>query len=411
VDYSLQAVNLNPVTGALDLAATMTGLEAYIQTESSWACPDAVGWVYADYIYIDATLPVKVVNGNLEISVSYVNVDIAGVHVDFKGGAASLFDWLINWFDNTLAQKISEKLETYLPETLIPKLEGVLNSLLDKTQTFHVPGIPGAGSGMDLSLKTEPVAVDFTDSGSDFMVDVGVAAPVTVSHPAPGSLLRGDCMGESPDDFFLPHTQPVEVAVAEDMLNQVLFALWAGGEMTATLPGELLADVTGAFGVTNLALSVDALLPPVYTSCTPGQTGQVQVGDLHVAATFDMNGQPGTLDMYAALSMEAEIEVDADYPLNKLALDVGSVTTMTVDVVSSTGPMEGSEDLIEALLSELVANVLIAEYLNEAVAAYPIPAVDLGQFIPGVAPETYVSFQPMDAKLQDGYLLLSGFPK
>lgn len=411
VDYELKEVDIKPAPGALVLSGSFANLSAHVDAVASW-CPDAVGWVYADEINFFGKLPVWVDDGHLYIDADTIDVQIVGVSVDLESGAASLFDWLINWFTDDLAEIVATKLETAIPNELIPQLLALLDTVLEQDMVFHIPPIPGTGEELTVYLETKPVTVDLNNNGSAFGLSVGVGTPKKTGFLSPGSFKRGDCGGKETGTFTMPKSLPIEAAVHEDLINQVLFALWWGGHMNVTVDETLLGDVAGSFGMKNLEVEVEPYLPPIYTTCTEDGAPQMQLGDLYLNATFTMNGQPAQLEIFAAMKVETDINIEPAYPTNKLGINVGDVVAMGIDVVTAQGALQGGEGLMEELLTSIVVDVLIKTYLSEVVASYPIPAIELGVLLPDYfPPNSTVRFQILNAIHDHGFFLVTGKPK
>jgi len=409
VTYFLDDVEIKPTTGGLILSGTISGFQAYVDAVAPGLfCPDAHGWVHAEKIVFESWIDVEVIGGDLVLDVVSVEVKITGVWVDMDGGAASLFDWLVNWFSEEFAAKIEDMLESALPEKVVPLLTTALNSFLDKTQQFSIPAIPGTQGPMTLVLKAEPAAADFDAGGAAFSINLGIGSQKQSSHQAPGTFKRGDCLGEDPGAFKLPESQKVEAAVSEDLMNQILFAGWWGGQMDVTLDDALLGDALADYGISGLSVQLSPYLPPVYTTCTPSGKGEFQIGDLHVDASFLMNGQPSSMECFASARVEVDVVVLAKPSGKELALVVGQMSALGLDVVDAGGVVEGGEGLMEQLLSDLVINVLLKTWLAGVVASYPVPAVDLGQLGDYFPPGTVVTFVPLAAEHKKGFLLLSG---
>ena len=410
VDYVLTDVDMKPSAGALLLSATFTGLEAHISAVAGW-CPDAVGWVYADQINIFAKLPVSVINDEIAIDVSVIDVQIVDVTVDIQQGLASLFDWIFNWFSDSFVNMITEKLETWIPEQLVPKLVSMLNSLLKQDLVLEIPAIPGTGGPLPMVFKTQPVNADLTEGGSAFGVSIGVGTKKKNLHDSPGTIRRGSCQGAETGEFYLPKADAVEGAAGEDLINQMLFAVWQGGHMNVTLDDEIVGQFVEGFGVTDVYVTLDPYLPLVFTSCTAQGDAEVQLGDLYTNVAFKLGGDDGSIELYATAAVEVDIDINPAYPVNELTLKIGDVTAMGIDVVSSGGIVEGSEGLVEQLLTEIIVNVLIKNYLGELLAAYPIPFIDLGQFLPDMPPGSKVKFNIKSVTHDHGFVLATGKPK
>jgi hypothetical protein len=410
IGYQIDYVDLKTTTGALELSGGISAGHAWFDAVAPF-CPDGHGWLYAGNISFNAKLDVGVNNGNLVIDVISFDVEISQVSVDVQEGAASYFDWVLNWFTNSYANKVEEQLETYLPDEVLPILVSLLNGFVEKEQVIDIPAIPGTTSSLPLVLRTKPQVADFTPAGSVFEVSVGIGSKKLIAHPAPGSFKRGDCKGTETGTFYLPKSQKLEVAVSEDFLNQTLFALWWGGHLSISLTSDILDPLLEGFDVTGLVVKLDPYLPPIYTSCTESGEGEFQLGDMNVWASFSIGDQNGEVEMFTTAKVEAEVVVVPSPAGNQLGLAVGDVTATGIDIISSKGVMEGADALLEQLLSELVVDVLIKNYLVSVLAAYPIPEFDLGTLGDFFPPQTVVGFEPVAAAHNLGFVVLSGSPK
>ena len=397
--YTVGPLDLDAVQGGLALSATLTDLSAEFSAVADW-CPDAIGVIYADLVSIDAEISIALGgNGAFDLDLVSVDVTIDGISVDITEGTGAYFDWLVNWFDGTISTLIEENLETYLPESVIPMLDALLTEFTSYDLEIPIPAIPGATVGTPLQLSVWPSAVDFVEGGVFVDLDIGVAAKKLVGHLSPGSILRDDCEGKDPGSFTLPAQDIVEAALMEDLVNQLLFALWWGGHMNVTLTNEVLGPVVEQFGITALVLQVDPYLPPVITTCAAENGIEVQIGGLNLWASLDMGGGTGELELFGHIRVEAEpvLTVGPD-GLNHVGIKVISVEELAAEVISSEGVVDGMDGLVEELLKVAIVDFLIDDYLSEVLSAYPIPAVDLGDFIPGVpvGSEVTFDFQTLD---------------
>ena len=410
IGYQIDYVDLKTTTGALELSGGISAGHAWFDAVAPF-CPDGHGWLYAGNISFIAKLDVSVNNGNLDIDVISFDVEISQVSVDVQEGAASYFDWVLNWFTNSYANKVEEQLETYLPDEVLPILVSLLNGFVEKQQVIDIPAIPGTTSSLPLVLRTKPQVADFTPAGSVFELSVGIGSKKLIAHSAPGTFKRGDCKGAETGTFHMPKSQKLEVAASEDFVNQILFALWWGGHLSISLTSDILDPLLQGFDVTGLVVKLDPYLPPVYTSCTESGEAEFQLGDMNVWASFSIGDKNGEVEMFTTAMVEADVVVVPSPAGNQLGLAVGNVTATGIDIISSTGVMEGSDALLEQLLSELVVDVLIKNYLVSVLAAYPIPEFDLGTLGDFFPPQTVVGFKPVAASHSLGFVVLSGSPK
>ncbi len=260
-----------------------------------------------------------------------------------------------------------------------------------------------------VTIRVRPETAVFTDAGAALSVELGISTPPKNTHPSPGSLQRTPCpsdSGESP----LELEAPVESYVHQDAVNQLLFALWRGGQLNTTLTENQLGPVLDTFGGDDLILVVDPLLPPVViTSCEPSAPTEIQIGDAFAQLEFSLNGAPVTIDLYASFRIAISLTlVKGPNGTNTLGVEVIGVNEVGTEVVDTTGVIPNLDDLVETLLTEGVVEVFAKDLIAGLGAAYPIPVIDVGQLLPGVPVGTLVTVEPFEKQVVEGSILLNG---
>jgi hypothetical protein len=411
VAYDVDHVDLFPQDGALWLSITLTNFSAYVDAiDDTWFCPNANGWVFADVIGIDAEVQVAVnAGGAISTSAPYVAATVQGIELALDGGVVSLFDWLLNWFSDSFARKIEGAVETWVPESLVPILNGVLGDVATYTKSLALPAVPDNAPGAALTAAVQAREVTITETGVRLGTRAGAEVAVAPPHASPGSLLRGHCLGSDPGAFWLPGWDQVEVAVTEDLLNRALWALWAGRHLSVTLDETLLGEATARFNLEQVKVRLDPLLPPILTSCaTPGAL-ELQVGDLGLKVDFDLGGGPGSLEFFGTLRVEVLPVLVGAAGQRQLSLELGAVHDLAFDVVHAEGTGAGLTTLVETLLADVVRNLVLETLVKDALTAWPIPVLDLGAYVPGLPAGSKVTFEPQTlAPLEHGNLLLGG---
>lgn len=194
ISYDLDDVSINPVNGGMKITGKLTNFEAWIEAvDDSWFCPDGLGWVRAASADLEANATVAISNtGEVLISVSSVDVVISGVVVDIEEGFASLFNWLIGWFQEDLENLIEEELESFIPDELLPVIQSALNEIAHVDESFVLPALPG-GVDLPLTLSIQAAGAQFTSEGAELALSAGLGVESTLSIESLGSIARGFC--------------------------------------------------------------------------------------------------------------------------------------------------------------------------------------------------------------------------
>jgi hypothetical protein len=403
VDYAVTQVDFYPVPDGLHLTAEISGLSADVSAIASM-CPDAVGTVFVEKIVLDAVLtaalgPLK----TIELQTESVDVEITGVNVNMTGGAASLFDWLVNLFSESLADELEQTLEEKISSTLVPALETALASVADFEKTFEtLPTIWGDDDTVWMTVRVRPSSLKLDWDGAWIGVEGSVGTSWGGLHASPGSLARAGCLDGFEQPFSLPSSSPMEAAVHDDVLNEILFAMWYGGLLKTEIGPGFLDQYVSGYGLKDAHASADALLPPVVTDCNGAL--EVQIGDAFVSASFSVGESEGSFEAYGSSSIELTLWASD----GELGLTVGGVKTMAFEVVSVGGIFEGNDAVMESVLNGVLIDSLLQALSTSALASIPIPEIDLGGLVPGIPAGTTIALYPTSAVHADGHTVLTG---
>lgn len=205
-----------------------------------------------------------------------------------------------------------------------------------------------------------------------------------------GSISRG---GPALDAIPMDAGQTFGIAIADDMVNQALWALWYGGGAHVTdasafmTPEEMLEQ-----GLTSPAIILSTNLPPVIMPGDDGRHIQIGMGDVYLEADLDLSlilaqqeedGQPPPvlnnpdsnlmhIGMYVSLLYSATMDFDA--ATNKLQLQIEPNPQTYVQVVTIDDP--GYQGILSDAMMQ-AAQIMLPTMLKDAVASIEIPEFDL----------------------------------
>jgi hypothetical protein len=422
--YIVDSVDLTPQQGRVALSVVLSDLAFFVTAiDDTFLCPDAIGPVYADFAYLDADIGLGV--GLLDepkLTLNSIDVEIEGINVALTGGAGSSFNWLINWFDDTLAGTIEENLEEAIPATLFPVIDGILTEFTSFDFVFTIPSVLGT-TAVDLTFETKLSDVDVSSKGSIMALDAGFAATKGIAHSSPGTVTwADDCSAEEIEKFSPGTTQagggeplplkihPIEIWLQSALLNQGAFAAWWSGYLNLTLDQSILGPFVSPLGISNVIMKADPLLPPVIRACSSDGLTEVQVGDVHLSGTFDFNGIPSTLDVYATIRATLDLVIvpgpDGTGELSFQMVEILAIQTHVIEVSSELGSI--GESLIETLISDVMIQFLTSDMLTQLAAAIPLPVVDIGAYLPGIPAGTKLSFNPEVLGIEGGSVHMGG---
>jgi hypothetical protein len=251
----------------------------------------------------------------------------------------------------------------------------------------------------------------FTQSGVHLSLRVGSSSEDELEVELPGTLANASCEATptAPTDK-LPKTSVTEAYLDVDLANQLLSGLWSTGYIHTTITEDTLGDTTEAYGLSNPEITIAPMLPPVLTTCTDLGDAELQLGDIHVVAEFDSAVGPLVLDLYASATVGADLTVyqipDAPDALGIEAVNTG---TIVLDVQSIQGDLTlFSDEAMELLLGSILSDVLAGDLLVGLVGAFPLPSVPVGAYVPGLAPDAELVFDPHTLEGVGAHLILGG---
>jgi hypothetical protein len=323
----------------------------------------------------------------------------------------NLVSGINNLMSNYVLNPLLNFLETAVMDFILPLLNGPISNLLEDVLKqleialpLPLPQLPGASQAVTINFQTSLDSLVFTTDGGTVGLDTGFHSAKGVERDVLGCILRMNCLSNAVPT--LPEfnvTEKMELAALLDMVNELFFALWWGGGLGLVLDESVLGGVgLDGFGVTDLDVKLDFLLPPILDDCTAKMMVEVQIGDLLVTANLKMMGAPVKLVMYVSVALEANIYGDGD----KIGIQILGITEIGTQLLEVQGNLLGVDigDMVEGVLIPM----LVEQVSNLTLDAFPIPEIDLGGLIPGVPAGTTLKLGNLNIGMSNGYLRIGG---
>jgi hypothetical protein len=394
-------VSLAPVSGGLQMTATISNVTADVEAIGKWL-PDFSGDLSISAITIAATISLSVANHEVVAEVTSTDVTLTGTDLTINGVLGWLFDFLVDWLVDSFVPDIEQKFEAEIPPKIEPILEDGLSSFAFST-SFDLSRLDGSGS-IPIELVTDFQATSFSSSGGAITLRAGGYADALTPYSNLGVPGRINCKSGA-QGLQLPKTAAIELSVADDTLNQLLFAAWTGGLLEFTAPPSMLGkfDLT-AYGVSDLALTVSGMLAPTASDCNPEGKLLLHLGDLKLTATAKVYGQPLNVTIYA--SVVAGLEITATS--GELGIKVAGVESSNLQVDIAEEGLLALEGTLEELLKEKLVTGLIGALGGDSLASFPLPSIDLSKALPALPPGTVIAIAPTSVKRDGGNTIVSG---
>jgi len=372
---------LNPIDGGLHVFLLIEDLNAALQIESpggGFPCLNEDGRVLADQITLNADVFVSLdPAGAPQIDIQGVSVTVSGVRTQDLGITGALVNLLAEWLTDFLTGMVEDAIVEQLDSLL-----GGLTEVLVLDFEFELDPFIGAGDPTTLRIETDFSRFEFTgaDPGAGLHLNAGVRivpATARVDRAVLGSIGRGACLG-APESFALAEEDRVELALAHDALNEALYALWRGGMLTLDVTAADFGDTDlSQFGLSDLALQTNPLLPPIATSCTDDGQLVAQVGDFEIHATFGLFGAPTDVTAFLHTEIALNLVVVDGEAGPEPGIEIADIRFLQAEIVALNEDQEDQRDLLQGLLEEALPSVLMNEVAAEPIS-FEIPSLDLG---------------------------------
>ncbi len=349
-------------------------------------------------IQTDGVLGISLVGGVVDVSVPTLNVVVSNLNVSgfnlscsgllglFCGLLEGLIEDAINAALDAFEAQIATMLRNELMARMPPMVEDFLNSFALNTG-FDIP--PPVNMTLNLSSGLDRVV--FSGPEGTGWGELGLYTQVYPSARGGGipATARGGIRKDGALPTFSATAYDFGMGLKDDLINQMLWALWYGG-------GLDLPDVTsmlGGTGVEGVNMAFYAGLPPVIMpGCAPnaqvpscsGEQIDIGFGDVFVDASVDLgmllSGTPGAvINVGMYLTMIAGASIDIDPTVNELLVAVSPDPLIYVQVVTIDDP--GYQALMSDLFSRLLA-IVAPNLVASVLGSFPIPEFDLAGIVP-----------------------------
>ncbi|MFT7581000.1 MAG: hypothetical protein ACI9MR_002674, partial [Myxococcota bacterium] len=392
----------------LDAPSLQLVLLAPCRTNTCSVDPVALaGSVTAASITITADLVIHLDDGAPTATAEGVVISVGGQTIAFDDP-----DTQASAAVGTAMTALTDGLEGVLAPVWSSLIEGQMTGLMDGLLqalaydlVFELPPVVEGTEPTNLVIETRPSAVDITPERIRIVLD-GLAFSQSPLRPAQslGSIDRVGCAPKA--DMAFTAADPLAIGLHDDLLNQLLFAVWEGGTLDLDLGPTETAPLVDGTGITDMALRIEMRLPPVFNTCR-ADGAVLQVSEMFVDATFKLVGEPASFALW--LQTEAPVSVELgvnDKGASNGALVLGDLAPFTVEFIRNTGFFDGNEQaLIELLRNELVPLVLATAIKT---ARFDLPNLALGEIAEGLPSDTVIDLNVETVGRDGGYLTLKG---
>lgn len=409
------AVGMDLIEGALTVGLTFVDFSADVEAVGSCSvlgvdlCPDVSGTLVVDDISLYAIMEVKVVAGAVSVSLKDFQMGVTGIALDLSG-LGVLLDPILNGIIGIFEQQIEAALAAQL-KGMLPSIMEELFAAFQLDENLEIPGLVEGAGPTTINLTTTYEMISLTPSGITMVFDARASSSKKVMHAPLGSIGRGSCAGPDAEPFALSTDEEVAIAFSDDLLNQLLFAVWWGGALNLTLGDEVLGDLSGelaGYGISEPTIELDFFLAPILSDCNGTQALRLGLGDLYIQAQFKMLGQPLTMGIFATLSGDASLSlVQGESGQMEFGVAIDEVVLFDYEIVAITDGYEELIPIVDELLAGDLLTTALADVAGQSLGGLALPEIDLGGIVPGVAPGTALTITPVSLERLFGFTELA----
>ncbi len=392
---------INDVVGDLTFDCTCSGLLC-----GCWyAGGDSTGGVSIDSLDVTADILLSVnPDHTLNVNVTSATTTINGMDIWSDNGWTNFLISVVEVFiRDSLVSSFEDEINSQLTTVLGPMLADALSALAFNT-TFDIPKLDGSGDAITVALVTDFSYTDFAPGGGALGLRAGGYSVKGTSFDNLGVPMRINC-GAGAQVLVVPKAAPFELSLADDTLNELLYAAWNGGLLEFPVPASMLGGVDlTQYGITNLTLDVAGMLAPTASDCNADGELLAHIGDLRVNAHLELFGQPMDIVIYATLTAALELTA-AD---GQIGIRLSEIRSLDTDVTVQQDDMVASEAVVKDLIETQLIGGLLGALGGDSLASIPLPEMDLSASV-GLPPgSAVIAITPQSVTRQGGNTIVSG---
>ncbi len=413
-DQNNIGVSIVPMDGGLKLEAQLNNIVVKFYADMSGTfcvLGDFSGKATVNWLKIVANLGLSVdANGDAVVTPGASAVTMGKLDIDTSNW---LIDLILPLLRSTLEDSLIDAFQGQIDAIVAPLQDALAGLAIN--QDFEIKSFIEGGAPTTLSLISKLSRLDFTPAGGTVGMAATIVAPKGTPHNPLGSIGRAACLTGVPElmpsfPAGTPNPGPptLELGLNDDLLNLISYALYWSGTLTMPIPEDMLGSDLSAYGITDMSLNVDFMLPPILTACNDEGLLTLQAGDMGLHADMKLFGVPVQMQMYASFEADAEVvAVDGDAG-KEISVAVREPTFIDIEIAGLSGGLVGAEDTLGALIRDKLMPELLGALSGDSLGSFPIPEFDLSGMMDGLPPGTAIAIEIREVLRRAAYTVLSG---
>jgi hypothetical protein len=411
INFGNSSVTINAIDGGMAIQARLTNITGGLRFDcTNVSClllgGDSSGSYSISSVVLNANvIPSVTPTNTLAVSLSNVSTSVNGLDVSSNNAFTDFLLAIIEVFiGDALSSDLEGLLNDALGDVLGPLLADALNALAFSL-SLDVPRL-GGDSSIPVDLVTDFESVDFdggAPKGGAIIERGGAYTAATVTPYDNLGVPNRDACGAGGQTLTLLRQAPLELGFSDDLLNQLLYAVWRGGWLEVEVGPELLGgmDLTG-LGITDLALTLSGWLAPTVSDCNPDGELRIYAGDLQILGSLSLNGEPVTFTGYTTLEGDVIFTVMPE----GLGIGIGGINQADTEVTIHEDEHLEAEPLITTLLETALVNAIEGALGGGGLGTIPLPEIDLSSALGQPPGTSLILMMPQTVERSGGATIL-----
>ena len=412
------------IDGGLNLVGKIHNFSADLAIEAKWGIKplppaplnqSATLAAKAIEMNFDLLMKLDPKTGKIVAETKNVDVNFTSMKISLNGLIGAVANWLLTAIGPAVEATLEQVLKAALQTTLGDALSTAFESLAIN-QDIELPAFIGDGPSTKMTLASNIGQLTFKptkaqNGGIIVGLDASMTSEKKTAHATLGPIGRTGCMEPGAKDVFNPGLKfPLEIGLADDFVNQLLFAMWHANGLNMSIGAAALGSVDlSAYGVTDLTVDLDFLLPPIVNTCMGKEGTKLQIGDLQMHAKLKLAGKQIDIYLYTALQATAELKavLNPKTGESELGFSLKGIDFLELQVTKLNDEAKDMQDLFITLIKTVMLPKLM-DGLGSGLGSFPLPAIDLSTLSKDIPAGTSIALAIQVIETLGGYTYMRG---
>jgi hypothetical protein len=387
------------VYAVFDLGSA-AGCTTALATGKAYTDNSLSGDIEVDAVRVEATVNLALSEGQVSASMGNVSVQLENLEVDIDLGLLDFMGGLVDGLVNTVLTTFEGDIEEAIEDAIADEIAPIFGDVLNDISVANTVSLPDPFN-FDIELKSGLDHLQFSGPEGSGFGEIGLYSqfyPTSKGATIPDNP-EGAIRWDAPDPGFTTDGYTFGIGLADNLINQALWAAWYGGALSLT--GDAATEFI-PLDFDGASASLEFMTPPVMMPGLGANEIEFGLGDIRIEASVPLLTL-GIVDVVAYVSayMGGSFDIDSQNNEVLVTLDENPEIFLQVDIADDTA---GGE--LSLFLEEMVASA-VPDLVGTVLSSIPLPSFDVGG-APGVPEGTVWSLTDGSIERGQGYYRITG---